>query len=178
MCSERGWKIIVFSSLVCIEFQMTNEQCTTVAKVANCVTIMPNYCMPFSLCCEQEAIFSKSLVSDASFWRSSCLLGFGNGHLLLQQVLFFYIEDESQPVEDRRDVFEYFGNFTRQVLDYCFVSQGASKALKTVRAVSFMRCFCHAEAAKIVPQELDIMSMQIIITHICVYTVLCRSQTY
>ena len=32
---------------------------------------------------------------------------------LPEQVLFFYIEDESQPVEDRRDVFEYFGNFTR-----------------------------------------------------------------
>ncbi|CAL1137347.1 unnamed protein product [Cladocopium goreaui] len=36
--------------------------------------------------------------------------------LLLSQVLFFYIEDERQPVEDRRDVFEYFGNFTRAML--------------------------------------------------------------
>lgn len=30
------------------------------------------------------------------------------------QVLLFYIEDESQPLDDRKAIFEYFGNFTRR----------------------------------------------------------------
>jgi len=44
--------------------------------------------------------------------------------LLLSQVLLFYIEDESQPLDDRKAIFEYFGNFTRAMLSMFEITLG------------------------------------------------------
>ncbi|CAK9048123.1 Sodium channel protein type 11 subunit alpha (Peripheral nerve sodium channel 5) (PN5) (Sensory neuron sodium channel 2) (Sodium channel protein type XI subunit alpha) (Voltage-gated sodium channel subunit alpha Nav1.9) (hNaN) [Durusdinium trenchii] len=44
--------------------------------------------------------------------------------LLLSQVLLFYIEDDSQELDDRKAVFEYFGNFTRAMLTMFEITLG------------------------------------------------------
>jgi len=44
--------------------------------------------------------------------------------LLLSQVLLFFLEDDAFDLADRRDIFEYFGNFTRSMLSMFEITLG------------------------------------------------------